>query len=209
MTFHVGRELMYMKTILLIVVLVFLVDFASGQRRDYFPGYLATSYGDTLNGLIKDRTFGTFPKKYSKIRFQEGNSRRRRKIPAHRISAYGYNGLHYEAVGLQESADFFVVRDNTSGVLKREFLRVIARNEKLVWYEREFIDDDSNYMDSYPLFYKPGSNQMVRVTQGILGLKKKRLSEYFNDCSELLRAIESDEIREAGQVYEYYLRNCN
>jgi len=49
---------------------------------------------------------------------------------------------------------------------------------------------------------------MVRVTQGILGLKRKRLIEYFWDCPDLVQAIEKKELNEIHEVYNFYLEYC-
>jgi len=70
------------------------------------------------------------------------------------------------------------------------------------------VDSESNYLDYTPLFYKEGSDEMVRVTQGILGLKRKRLIEYFWDCPELAQAIDKKELNEIDEVYNFYLENC-
>ena len=50
---------------------------------------------------------------------------------------------------------------------------------------------------------------MVRVTQGILGLKRERLMEYFGDCGVLVEALSNrNTLKEADEVYEFYLDNC-
>ena len=46
---------------------------------------------------------------------------------------------------------------------------------------------------------------MVRVTQGILGLKRNRLVEYFWDCPDLVMAIEKKKLKEINEVYNFYL----
>ena len=71
------------------------------------------------------------------------------------------------------------------------------------------MDDESSYLDYIPLFYRDSSGEMVRVTQGILGLKRKRLAEYFRDCPELVRAIENRELNEIDEVYYSYLEHCS
>jgi hypothetical protein len=50
---------------------------------------------------------------------------------------------------------------------------------------------------------------MVRVTQGIRGLKRKRLIEYFWDCPALVKAIEKKELNEIDEVYNFYLEHCS
>ena len=49
---------------------------------------------------------------------------------------------------------------------------------------------------------------MVRVTQGILGLKRKRLVEYFWDCPTLVQAIEKKKLNKIDEVYDFYLESC-
>ncbi len=49
---------------------------------------------------------------------------------------------------------------------------------------------------------------MVRVTQGIMGLKQKRLVEYFNDCPALVKAINNKTLNTAPEVYNFYMNEC-
>jgi len=51
-------------------------------------------------------------------------------------------------------------------------------------------------------------DEMVRVTQGILGLKRNRLKEYFQNCPELVDAIEKKEMDEILEVYYFYMNQC-
>jgi hypothetical protein len=85
---------------------------------------------------------------------------------------------------------------------------VVRRDGRLTWYEREFIDDDNSYVDSYPLFHRKGSPGMVRVTQGLLGFKKKRLLEYFSQCPGLSEALEKKQLTTVGKVYSFLLDSC-
>jgi hypothetical protein len=49
---------------------------------------------------------------------------------------------------------------------------------------------------------------MVRVTQGILGLKREALSEYFIDCPGLVQKIQIREIRTPEEVIDLYGNIC-
>jgi hypothetical protein len=49
---------------------------------------------------------------------------------------------------------------------------------------------------------------MVRITQGILGLKRNRLMEYFQDCWDLVEAIREKQLNEIYEVYDFYNNNC-
>jgi hypothetical protein len=109
---------------------------------------------------------------------------------------------------VREDAEFFRFRYYVDDRYGRVFLKVIARNGPLTWYHWEYIDDESNYVDYIPLFHKRYSPEMVRVTQGILGLKRNRLMEYFQDCPELVFAIDQKALHEINEVYSYYLSHC-
>lgn len=149
-----------------------------------------------------------FSSLYSKIRFKKEGQLFKSKYSANDLLGYGYLGTHFVSLPLIERTEFFKTRYLLRTGRNRRFLRVMERNECLNHYEIEFTHDDSFVIDSYPLFHKPGSQEMVRVTQGILGLKKKRLTAYFSDCHELHIAIDSKEITTVQEVYRFYCEQC-
>jgi len=191
---------------IILAVLMFLPLHA--QKKDYFPGYIITLEGDTLKGWIKDRSPGTFIELYPRIRFKDANSLFRKKYGPDQILGYSCNNRVYESLPLYEESSFFAFRYFLHDSYDRVFLRLIARDEPLTYYHWEYVDDDSNYLDYIPLFYLDGSDQMVRVTQGILGLKRKRLIEYFHDCYNLADAIYRKRLNEIDEVYNFYLNHC-
>jgi hypothetical protein len=178
------------------------------QKKGYFQGYVITLEGDTLDGLVKDRSKGSFAELYSRIRFKSGNSVIRKKYSPCKLLGYSCSGRVYESVPIEEESSFFRFNYRVNAGSERVFLRVIARNEPLTYYHWEYMDEDSNYLDYIPLFYLDGSDSMVRITQGILGLKRKRLVEYFRDCPKLVEAIGSKKLKEITEVYDFYLYNC-
>lgn len=178
------------------------------QKKGYAEGYIIHRAGDTVSGLVKDRSTGTFSDLYSKIRFKSPQSLLRKKYGPNEIFGYGYGDFAYESIPLREEAEFFRFRYYLDERNERVFLRVIARYEPLTWYHLEYIDAESSYIDYIPLFHKNYNPEMVRVTQGILGLKRKRLMEYFRDCPELVRAIEYKEVNTPEEVYNFYLSHC-
>jgi hypothetical protein len=178
------------------------------QKKDYSPGYIISLEGDTIKGWIKDRSSGTFIELYSRIRFKDANSALKKKYSPEQILGYACNDQVYESVPIYEETQFFMFRYHVNENYDRVFLRLIARNEPLSYYHWEYVDQESNYLDYTPLFYLDGSDQMVRVTQGILGLKRKRLIEYFRDCYKLTDAIYTKQLNEIHEVYEFYLNNC-
>jgi len=180
----------------------------SGQSKNYSEGYIITIEGDTIEGLVKDRSGGMFTDLYSRIRFKAENSLFKKKYSPDKILGYGYGDHSYESFPLREESSFFKIRYYVKEGNERVFLRVILKNEALSYYHWEYIEEDSNYLDYIPLFYRWGSEEMVRVTQGALGLKRKQLAAYFRDCPELVHALERKELKEITGVYYFYLEKC-
>lgn len=178
------------------------------QNKDYSAGYIITLEGDTIEGWVKDRSTGTFPELYKRIRFKTGKSLLRKKYGPDQILAYSCQGQLYESLPLYEETAFFAFRYYLNESYEYVFLRVIARDDPLTYYHWEYMDADSNYLDYIPLFYLDGSNQMVRVTQGVLGLKRRRLIEYFSDCYKLQDAIYKKKLNKIDEVYNFYLDQC-
>ncbi|MCO5723929.1 hypothetical protein [Robiginitalea marina] len=178
------------------------------QKKGYLPGYVITLERDTVPGWVKDRSPEPFAALFTRIRFRPEGKTLRRKYRPKDILGYCTGDFVFESFPLREETDFFTFRYALDDTAEAIFLRVVRREGRLTWYEREFIHDDNSYVDSYPLFHREGSREMVRVTQGILGLKKKRLSEYFRECPGLSEALEKKELTTLGQVYTFLLDSC-
>ncbi|MFK7786157.1 MAG: hypothetical protein AB8B56_13630 [Crocinitomicaceae bacterium] len=177
-------------------------------RKDFAPGYIVNMEGDTILGLVQDRNPGLFVEIYEKIRFVQEGKRKVKKYSASDIAAYGCGGVDFRSVRLRNESVLlktFYYSDNNSPSV---FLKVISSNEDLVLYAQEFAYDDSEFVDSFPLFHISGSNQMVRATQGFLGLKKKRLVEYFSKCKTLVDAIEKETVTTSAEVFDLYMKEC-
>lgn len=195
----------------LFLTLTFLCGFGqqlSAQKKGYDWGYIITEKGDTIEGWISDRASGSFSALHGKLRFKKEGQLFKKKYSPNDVLGYGYLGTHFVSIPLIETTQFFKTRYLIRSGANRQFLRVIERNDCLKHYEVEFVQDDNFEIDSYPVFHIPGSGEMVRVTQGILGLKKKRLSEYFSSCPNLVIAIDSKEITTLQGVYTFYCGQC-
>ena len=195
-------------TRLLSCLLLFALIPLSAQKRGYVPGYVVTLEGDTLKGQVKDRSAEPFVELYQRIRFRPEEKKGKRKYGPAQIRGYAAGGRVYESLPLWEETAFFRFRYYLDPQADPTFLQVIRRDGPLTWYHQEFVYDDNDYLDFYPLFHRQGSHEMVRVTQGILGLKKKRLMEYFQDCPSLVNALSGDQLSTVKEVYEFYLDSC-
>jgi hypothetical protein len=201
---------MYKHLIRYILLLLFalIIIPAQAQKNGYSQGYIINSEGETIEGQVKDRSSGSFIELYKRIRFKPDNAHIKRKYSADEILGYGMNDQHFESVPLYEETAFFKFRYYIDESYDRIFLKVISWDADLSYFHWEYVDSDSNYLDYTPLFYREGSDQMVRVTQGVLGLKRKRLVEYFWDCPDLVQALKSKDLDEIYEVYDFYLERC-
>ena len=177
-------------------------------RKDFTQGYIVNLEGDTIRGMIKDRDPSPFFTLYSKIRFIQDGQRRVKKYAPSQIKAYGYGSVSFRSVRLREQGTLLRISYFTDNIAPFVFLKVIESNQNLILYEQEFTYEDNDVLDAFPLFHIPGSNQMVRVTQGVFGLKKKRLSEYFSFCPTLIEAIEEEAITTPSEVFEFFINSC-
>ncbi len=201
---YMGRFLKVMAAGLLILFL----NELEAQKKGYEPGYVITLEGDTLPGWIKDRSPEPFVELYRRIRFLPRGKRGTRKYGPDQIRGYAIGERLYESVALREESAFFRFRYYIDPQAEPVFLQVIRRVGPLTWYHREFVYDDNHYLDFYPLFHRSGSRELVRVTQGILGLKKNRLTEYFQDCPGLAYALDEDRVSTVQDVFQFYLAYC-
>lgn len=188
------------------ILLAFIIQPVHAQKKGYTRGYILTIEGETIEGWVKDRSSGTFMELYKQIRFKADDALTNRRYSPEEIQAYGIGDQHFESLPIYEESAFFKFRYYLQKNHKRSFLRLIARDMDLSFYHWEYIDDESNYLDYIPLFYREGSAEMVRVTQGVLGLKRKRLMEYFQDCPDLVLALHRKELHEIWDVYDFYLK---
>ena len=192
----------------LLIIFILLVAPAHAQKKGYSQGYIINSEGETIEGWVKDRSTGTFIELYSRIRFKGENRSYNKRYSASEIQGYGYNNQHFESMPLMEESQFFNFRYYLDDSYDRDFLKVMAWTDDLTYYHWEYIDSESNYVDYIPLFHRPGSSEMVRVTQGILGLKRKKLMEYFRDCPSLVHALEQKQLSQIDQVFDFYTQRC-
>jgi len=187
------------------ILLVCMILPVHGQKKGYTRGYIITIEGETIDGWVKDRSSGSFMELYKKIRFKADDAGLSRRYSAEDILAYGAGKQHFESLPIYEESAFFTFRYYLHESHKRSFLKLIAWDKDLSYYHWEYVDDESNYLDYIPLFYRDGSDEMVRVTQGVLGLKRKRLTEYFQDCPELVMAIHEKKLKCSWDVYDFYI----
>ena len=190
-------------TKIIIILIVLTLSIPSSGQKGYQDGYVITNENDTLTGKIKDRKLPPFGKIYKKIRFRN-KSIFTRKFSPEQIRSYCQGELEFESLWINVSYSLFTANySSIPGYGEMQFLKVISKGY-LTYYEWESVDYESGYFDAIPLFKREKEPYFERVTQGILGLKKKRLSEYFQDCLELVNKIENGEIKNPVEIAVFY-----
>lgn len=176
----------------------------------YLPGYVVLANGDTLTGRVMDRkeTFiGT--ELLRKIRFKPASGGRRKKYRPQQLLSYRIDGSIYESHPIRPSKisllDAYYEIDPVEG--EWTFLRVVSRG-KINHYQLEWIDQDNDTVESADYFRKENERSLVRATQGIFGLKRKNLIEYFQDCSDLQQKIEQKTFASPAEIADYYNQYC-
>lgn len=192
-------------TLIFIIAFLLLPILVFGQKH-YQSGYIITIKNDTITGSVKDRKPPPFGKLYKKIRFK-GNKIIRKKYGAHQIAGYKQGNNQFESFWIDVSQNLF--KQNYKSIPnsgQKCFLKVIVKGY-LTYYYWEFQDQESGYIDEIDLYKRIDEPSFVRVTQGILGLKKKRLAEYFQDCPGLVYKIESGELKDPVEIANFYNSN--
>lgn len=194
-----------MRYFIICISLLIVTDFNQLlAQRGFKQGYIVTHKQDTLSGLIKDRKDGAFASLYKKVRYKDQKRQLVRKYSPMQILAYHIDGDTFESLWFERSRN--LLKENfysRSGAGKKVFMKV-DHKDYLSLYHLEFLDQDSKTIDYIPLFKREDEDYFVRATQGILGLKKKRLAEYFSDCRELAAQIESGNIKSLHEILIYY-----
>ncbi|MEM9142885.1 MAG: hypothetical protein AAGA86_07850, partial [Bacteroidota bacterium] len=161
---------------------------AVGQD-DYLKGYVITNVGDTLWGLVKDRKTSPPSKKYKKIYFKNSNKRRKKRFAPKDIKGYRAGPNSFESIWFKDAIDFFQQEIvSVPGQGKRVFLRVEEIGHVL-YYVDERQEPGDEFVLEVDYFKKRDNPKMVRATQGLFGLKRKRLALFFADCPPLVEKI--------------------
>jgi hypothetical protein len=187
--------------VIMLLFLCFSPDIFAQSR--YTEGYIITIKGDTLEGKIRDRKEGPFARKLKRIRFRSSVHPSRRYRPG-QIKAYVMGSAMYESHWLMRESRGFQERYlSMERYGKPVFLRLIV-NGSLSLYYLEQMDQDSGRYDYVELFKKENDPVFVRVSQGLLGLKKNTLRQYLADRPDVISKIEDKSLRTALEIARYY-----
>ena len=177
------------------------------SQSSYLKGYVVLNSGDTLYGKVMDRDINR-SRLLNRIRFKQ-NGKKLKKYSAYDLSSYNVDNVIFESKWYDEQVEFFNFRyPNRYGIGQKVFLRVNSKG-KLSCYTKEFVDQDDVAINGFELFQKEGDDYFERANQGLFGLKKKKLTNYFKECPKLVERINNGRIKTALEVTKYYNSKCN
>ena len=175
-------------------------------QNNFQPGYVVLNDGDTLYGEVCDRNINQ-GEIFQRIKFKPNKGRKRRYGP-NNLMSYQVGGVVFESRWYAEQTQFLRFNHfNRYGMGEKVFLRVLVKGN-VPCYTMEFEDPDNDFIDGFELFLKEGDDFYQRANQGIFGLKKKRLSEYFQDCPDLVAKLNRGEFQNASEVARFYNQFC-
>lgn len=189
----------------LVTILIFLFTFStfSGHaQKGYEEGFVVLTTHDTLYGAIKDRKPDPFGGLFKKIKFkgESGGS----KYGPKQLLTYKKGNTTYETVWISDSNQ--ILNQNYEvypGSGAPHFLKVVQKGF-LTYYHWEFEDEDSGYIDYIGYFKRNDSPDLVRVNQGIFGLKRRNVVRLLGDCPELTSKIMNKTIKHPLAIVMFY-----
>ena len=174
-------------------------------------GYLVLTNGDTLYGAVEYIDENSVHRDfYKKIRFTDGSGEQK-KYKRKDVAAFRSGNADYQSFWLSESSDGAFSFNTRYDIDPRKgdqyFLKVVYRGA-LSHYELEWFEQGESLLMSMDLFKKENDRYLVRATQGVLGLKRKALRNYFSDCPELAEQIDRKLLKSADEVVAFYNSKC-
>jgi hypothetical protein len=196
-----------MKLFLFLLIFIVCSPTIAKPGKDFKSGYVILLSGDTIRGHVMDRDESAFGGLLPKIKFRNEKGRRKKYKPS-QLLGYQRGDDLFQRIWIYDEMKFFKQRYiSKTGLGEQSFVKVVHRGS-LDLYHWEYMDEDNSNIDYVPLFKKADSEEMVRVTQGILGLKRKRLAEYFAGCPDLVTAILTKQLSTAHDIINVYEQKC-
>lgn len=174
----------------------------SWTQLNYESGTVTLRSGEVIEGNVANMRQGFRDELLPRIRIKESGRLRARKLNPRQIIEYTMGDRRFLSLRVSRNNSIF-----------QESYTVNAGNEYIIFELHRtghlnillayFLDDDM-WIESTPYFMKEGDDQIVRATQGVFGLKRKLLADYFKDCPQLVEFIQEKKITTPREVAIYY-----
>jgi len=191
-------------------IIVFLYSMNAFTQKHYLSGYVVLHSGDTIHGIVKDRTPEPFGDLFERIHFKSKQTGKKR-YGAKDIKSYkvGNNVFESHRIALKSfNRGNFLFRTLNRNGGERAFLKVIKKG-KLNYYNREFRDPDSGYYDYHSYYRKEGEYKFFILLSSIFGFNHKETAEYLKDCPLVSKKVLNKELKNFITIQELYEKKCN
>jgi len=190
---------------------IFLLEVASTSafsQSKYKSGYVVNNQNDTICGQLRDRSPDPNGKIFKKVRMKSFWIFAKRYGPSD-LNSYKIGSDIYKSIWYDSYSELFsVFHVSIPEQGKKVFMKLVVDGRvKLYWDEHR--DPDSVYEEAIPFFQKGSSQELIRVTQGILGFKSKYLANLFADCPELVKRMRAGLFESPLEMADYYNGYCN
>jgi len=176
-------------------------------QSKYKNGYVVTNQNDTIYGQLRDRSPEPFGKIFNKVRMK-GFWIFERRFGPEDLNSYTIGNDVYASIWYDSYNELFsIFHISTPEQGEKVFMRLATEGHVNLYWD-EYRDPDSGYELEIPFFKKVNSNEMIRVTQGILGFKEKYLANLFADCPELVKRMQEDFFNTPEQMAKFYNTKC-
>lgn len=190
----------------LLLCLTLLFNQLSGQtfksQFNYTKGSVTLKNGTILHGEVANIKHGFRDKLLNCVKIKSSGKSFAKKYHPRKISGY--------SMGDRQFVSWRVKRNNA---LFKEMYSIHTGNEYKIFelqmeghlsiYLEYFIDEDL-HIRTVPFFLKKNELLMVRATQGLFGLKKNLLLDYFVDCAPLIQLIKEKKVTTPEEVAIFY-----
>jgi hypothetical protein len=186
-----------MRLVFLYVMLF--VSYCFGQAN---ADYIVNLKGDTLRGTVKDRKTGFRVEQLKTIRYKGEGYLLPKRFKPQQIQGYSAQGRNYESFRVNRKGllgERLVILDGKSNI----FLRCSYADSRIKLLYHDYSDEDG-VIESVPYFLLSGRTEIVRATQGLLGLKRNLLSTYFNQHPELVRRINDKQVNTVLEIVSFF-----
>ncbi|WP_047415704.1 hypothetical protein [Cellulophaga sp. Hel_I_12] len=202
-----------LKTLLISGLLyLFFLPYETFCQEKQSGDYIVNIEGDTLFGKVQHlNKKNVNPKYYKKIRWtnQQGQ---RRKFNRKDVLAFSVDHQIFEGFWLKPSSQngLFGTFTYTIDPKKKEryFLKTLHRGS-LNHYELGWWEQGESLFLTLELFKKKEDMFLIRVDQGVLGLKRKSLIHYFQECPQLVEKIKNKVLKNSSEIVSFYTTKCD
>lgn len=195
-----------LQKILPLTTFLFLVNNIYSQN-DSFSDYVITNNNDTIYGKITDRKDGFMPVLLKKIRLKQKGVFFKKRFSPNKIRAYKTQNGNFITMNISSKVKHLKLEYFNNPYEEKQFVKLLS-DGPLKHLRTEHVDQDNHSIETIDYLKLKSSNKLVRTHQGLFGLKRKSLINYFNDCILLKEAIKNKQVNTIVEIIAFYNKSC-